>query len=250
MSNLRLGKLPPKIDPRALKLSRYLNAAALPPPRAATNWSDAVTSPWGMMGNDQLGDCTCAGLGHIVMAVTANARPTIVIPSDTEIIQMYETVGGYQPGNPNTDNGATELDALNFMRQSGLSGVKVDAFADVDQSKLDEVKMTVQLFGAAYIGVSIVQNDMDRFEAGLPWDVSANDGDSIGGHALPVFDFDPSGGNCVSWGRIQHFSWAWFAARCDEVHAPLFFDWIKAQGLSPSGFGLADLQSDLAAVSA
>ncbi|HTW88266.1 MAG TPA: hypothetical protein VMD75_09680 [Candidatus Binataceae bacterium] len=244
---MKLGKLPPKKDPRTLKLANYLNLAALPPLQTAVNWSDAVSAAWGMMDNDQIGDCTCAGLGHIVMAVTANTDG-IVIPSDDEVLAMYEEVGGYQPGNPATDQGATELDALNFMRNVGLSGVKVDAFADVDQSKLDEVKMTVQLFGAAYIGVQILQADMDNFQSGKPWDVGANDGAALGGHAIPIVDFDANGGNCVTWGQLQPFTWAWFAARCDEVHAPLFFKWISDLGTSPSGLNLPQLESDVQAV--
>lgn len=244
---MKLGKLPPKFDSRTLKLANYLVSSALPPLLPIVNWSDAVSVAWGMMDNDQLGDCTCAGLGHIVMTVTSNADG-IVVPTDAEILQMYEVVGGYQPGDPNTDQGATELDALNFMRQTGLAGVKVDAFADVDQSKLDEVKMTVQLFGAAYIGVNILQADMDNFRAGRPWDVGANDGAVLGGHAIPIVDFDESGGNCVTWGTLQPFTWRWFTARCDEVHAPLFFKWISDLGISPSGLDLARLESDVQAV--
>jgi hypothetical protein len=245
---MKLGKLPPKIDSRTLKLANYLDPAALPPLLPAVNWSDAVSAAWGMMDNDQLGDCTCAGLGHIVMAVTANADG-IVIPSDDEILKMYEFIGHYVPENPNSDQGATELDALNFMRNTGLSGVKVDAFADVDQSKLDEVKMTVQLFGAAYIGVQILQADMDNFQAGKPWEVGANDGAVLGGHAIPIVDFDANGGNCVTWGQLQPFTWTWFAARCDEVHAPLFFKWISGLGTSPSGLNLPQLESDVHSIS-
>ncbi|HUY19292.1 MAG TPA: hypothetical protein VMV15_08700 [Candidatus Binataceae bacterium] len=245
---MKLGKLPPKFDPRSLKLANYLDPAALPPLLPLVNWSDGVAGDWGTMGNDRIGDCTCAGLGHIVMTITSNADG-LVIPSDAEILQMYEAIGHYVPGDPNSDQGATELDALSFMRQTGLAGVKLDAFAEVDQSKLDEVKMTVQLFGAAYIGVSIMQADIDNFQGGKPWTVGANDGAMLGGHAIPIVDFDEGGGNCVTWGSLQSFTWDWFAARCDEVHAPLFFKWISDLGLSPSGFDLARLESDVQSVS-
>ena len=112
------------------------------------------------------------------------------------------------------------------------------------------MKLSVQLFGSAYIGVTITKADMAKFEAGLPWDISASDDNTVlGGHAIPIVDFDARGGNCVTWGRIQPFTWAWFAARCDEVHAPLFFKWISDLGTSPSGLDLTRLESDVRAVS-
>ncbi len=247
--NYKLGKLAPKIDARSLKLADYLDRAALPPLLEAVNWSDAVSAPWGMMGNDRLGDCTCAGFGHIVMTITANAG-NIAVPSDREILAMYEAVGGYRPGDESTDNGATELDALNFMRRTGLAGVTLDAFADIDPANLDHVKLAVQLFGSAYIGVQITRFDMAQFEAGSPWEVSSDDdGTVLGGHAIPIVDFNAAGGNCVTWGRVQPFTWEWFAARCDEAHAPLFFKWIDDLGTAPSGFDLKALEADVGAVS-
>jgi hypothetical protein len=242
--------LAPRADVRTLELAHYLDPAALPPLLPAVNWSDAVSAAWGMMGNDQLGDCTCAGLGHIVMAVTANAG-VMAVPSGAEILRMYETVGGYRPGDSSTDNGATELDALKYLRTVGLAGVRLDAFADIEAANLDHVKLSIQLFGSAYIGVQITRFDMAQFEAGAPWDVSSrDDGTVLGGHAVPIVDFDANGGNCVTWGRLQPFTWAWFSARCDEVHAPLFLKWISDMGISPSGFNLAQLESDVRAVSA
>lgn len=56
--NLKLGKHAKRHDPRTLKLAKYLTQ--LPPIPSAMNWSRNVPI-WGMMGNDQLGDCLGAG---------------------------------------------------------------------------------------------------------------------------------------------------------------------------------------------
>jgi hypothetical protein len=245
---MKLGKLPPRIDPRTLKLANYLDPATLPPLLPSVNWSNAVSAAWGMMGNDRVGDCTCAGLGHIVMAVTANAG-VMAVPSDAEILRMYEDIGGYRPGDSNTDKGATELDALLYISSTGLAGAMLDAFADVEAANLDYVKLAVQLFGSVYIGVQLTRFDIAQFEVGASWDVSTrDDGTVVGGHAVPILDFDARGGNCVTWGRLQPFTWAWFSARCDEVHAPLFFKWISDLGTSPSGLDLDRLERDVQAV--
>lgn len=248
----KLGKLPPKIDSRTLKLAKYIDRSKLPALLPAVNWSDAVSAEWGMMGNDSLGDCTCAAMGHIVMAITANAG-VMKTPSDAEVLAMYENIGGYKPGDESTDNGATELDALNYMRASGLAGVKLDAFADIGQTDLGIVKMAIQLFGPIYIGVAIKKSDMARFQAGLPWAIEPAEEDDpsntvLGGHAIPVLDFDAASGTCVTWGKLQLFTWAWFLARCDEVHAALFFDWISDLGTAPSGLDLKALEADLRAI--
>jgi hypothetical protein len=45
-------------------------------------------------------------------------------------------------------------------------------------------------------------------------------------------------------------TWAWFEKYCSEAYALVSKDWLSASGVSPSGFDLATLESDLKAVSA
>ena len=43
--NRRLGKLPPRLDPRTLKLAKYL-APGLPKPPAALDWTQGQQAGW------------------------------------------------------------------------------------------------------------------------------------------------------------------------------------------------------------
>jgi hypothetical protein len=242
--NFMLGKLPPKLDKRTLKLAHYLELNELPPLQSSVMNSPAVKVPWGMMFNDTEGDCTCAAMGHIVMAITANAG-AVVVPSDDQVQAMYEQIGGYVPGNASTDNGATELDACKYMQQTGLAGVKLDAFADITIINLTDLKYSVQLFGAAYIGVNLPQSAMDNFDAGQKLWSDTTDTNILGGHAVPLIDYDEVGPYCITWGQRQQMTWAWYAQYCDEAHAPLFL-----QGFKPSGLNLAALEADLKLVTA
>src|SRR5260221_729783 len=52
----KLGKKPAHHDPRTLLMANYLALPAIP---AARDWTGKASSAWGMMLNDQLGDCTC-----------------------------------------------------------------------------------------------------------------------------------------------------------------------------------------------
>ena len=239
----KLGKLSPRFDPRSLKLDRYLKVSALPALRDAVINSAAVKQAWGAMLNDSIGDCTCAGFGHIVMLISA-AMGKLVVPPDSEILSMYETIGGYKPGDASTDNGAVELDALKFMRNVGLSGVKLDAFADIEPDNRDYIKYSIQLFGSCYIGVSMPQSAMDASDNGELW-ANVSDTNIIGGHAIPLVDFDEQGPTCITWGQLQKMTWPWFEKYCDEAHAPLFL-----AGFPPSGFDVPALEADLKVVTA
>jgi hypothetical protein len=117
---LRLGRCAPRRDPRTLKLARYIPKLPGHPP--AKNWGISVPA-WGMMANDVLGDCTCASAGHIIMLHTA-ARGAPVKVADEDVIAAYSAIGGYKPGDPSTDNGAVELDALNYWRKTGIASMR------------------------------------------------------------------------------------------------------------------------------
>src|SRR5271156_3836654 len=77
---LKLGKQAARHDPRTLLLASY-TTASLPTAPASYDLTGKVQT-WGMMENDQLGDCTCAAAGHLIMEWTANAKKKIVTPTD------------------------------------------------------------------------------------------------------------------------------------------------------------------------
>ena len=62
---LKLGKQVARHDPRTLLLASYISAG-LPTPPPSFDLSGKVKA-WGMMDNDQIGDCTCAAAGHLIM---------------------------------------------------------------------------------------------------------------------------------------------------------------------------------------
>ena len=69
---MKLGKLAPKHDSRTLKLSSIFSPALGRPPAIDFDWTAALPSPAiGMMLNDQIGLCTCAGFAHLVQVMTA-----------------------------------------------------------------------------------------------------------------------------------------------------------------------------------
>src|SRR5579863_10642044 len=104
---LKLGKQDARHDPRALLLASYITPA-LPAPPTTFDLTSKMPADWGMMDNDQIGDCTCAAAGHLIMEWTANAGKKMVTPTDKQIVAAYSAITGYNPTTGANDNGANE----------------------------------------------------------------------------------------------------------------------------------------------
>jgi hypothetical protein len=83
-TEVKLGKHPVRHDPRTLLMAKYV-LPGLPPPPPTQDWGSKVGANWGMMGNDKIGDCTCAAAGHLVMDWTANTGKEVA-PSVQQIV--------------------------------------------------------------------------------------------------------------------------------------------------------------------
>lgn len=245
---MRLGKLAPRRDQRLLMLTKY--TVALPPSPETVDYSGKL-SALGVMGNDRLGDCTCAAVGHVIQTWTANAGTQAII-SDDEVLSLYEKACGYNPSNPSTDLGGVETDVLNYWRKNPdvVGGHELAAYAAVEPGNHADVQDAVWLFGAAYIGLALPLSCQSQDV----WTVPANGASgqaapgSWGGHAVPVIGYDARGLTCITWGGFKRMTWNFWDTYCDEAYGLIGKDWIAADGNAPSGFALAALMSDLASI--
>src|SRR5260370_14568426 len=112
---LKLGKGTARHDPRTLLLAAYVTPA-LPTPPASFDLTSKVGTSWRMMDNDQLGDCTCAAAGHLIMEWTANAGKKMVTPTDKQIVAAYSAITGHNPATRPNDNHAAQAHALKLWR--------------------------------------------------------------------------------------------------------------------------------------
>jgi hypothetical protein len=247
---LKLGKGTARHDPRTLLMASYLTPA-LPTPPANFDLTSTVKSPWGMMENDQIGDCTCAAAGHLIMEWTANAGKKMVVPTNKQIVAAYSAVTGYNPKTGANDNGAVELDVLNFWRQSGIAGHKIGAFVALEPSNHNHIMDAVYMFEGCYIGVELPISAQAQTQNHQPWSVppggTTGDGKpgSWGGHAIPVVAYDSRGVTVVTWGALQTMTWTFWEAYCDEAYAILSPDYMDDKQKAPQGFSISELQADL-----
>ncbi len=245
-----LGKKAPRHDPRTLMLARYLTAP-LPAPPPEVSWVVKVPN-WPMMMNNSIGDCTCAAAGHMLGQWSVYANPPGFTPSDQQILAAYEHVGGYNPADPSTDQGAYMLDVLKYWRNNGIAAHKIAAFVQVDPANDVEVRQAIELFGNIYIGLALPVSAQGQqawtVAAGGPDAGGDNEPGSWGGHCVPIMAASPHSLTCITWGQRLKMSHNFFKDYCDEAYAVLSTDWIEHTGQAPSGFNLAALQADLAAL--
>lgn len=251
---LKLGKSPARHDPRTLLFATYATPA-LPAPPPQLDLATAVKSAWGMMDNDQIGDCTCAAAGHMIMDWTASAQSKMFTPTDQQIVAAYSAITGYNPVTGANDNGAQEIDVLNYWRQQGIAGHKIQAFMALEPSNHTHVMDGVWIFGGSYIGLQLPKTAQAQTSNHQVWSVPPGGphGDgapgSWGGHAVPVVAYDARSLTVVTWGALQTMTWSFWAAYCDEAYAIISADYLEqknGQTVAPNGFNLQQLQQDLA----
>lgn len=243
-----LGKLARRWDWRTLQLSHYLDHA-LTVPAAVDNLSKVKAL--GMMLNDTLGCCVIAAQGHAVQTWTADGQGLEVTVPDSSILAGYERVGGYRPGDPQTDQGCDMLTALKDWKATGVGNAhhQIGAYAQLSTSKT-EIQASIAILGLAYIGIELPLSAQSQ--VGGVWDVATGPNGkpgSWGGHCVTVAAYDADGLTCITWGQPQKMTWAFYFAYADEAYGIVSADYLAA-GVDPAGLNLTQLQADLAAIAA
>ena len=251
MATFKLGKHKPTFDKRTLLFGTYLTKQLAPPP-ASKDYSQAVTT-WPMMGNDTNGDCTCAAAGHMIEEWTANNGHQEIL-QDAQILAAYRHFAGNNP-----DAGASMLDVLKYWRSHGIGSDKITAFVQLEPQNDTQAKDAINLFGNCYIGLALpnfaVAPGTDFLKTSWVVPPQGPIGDAApnpnNGHCVPAVGYDERNLYVVTWGALKMMSWQFYDAYADEAFAVLSDDWINTKvGTAPSGFDLAALKQDLAAIAA
>ena len=217
----QLGKAPAKTDARNFKLAALLK---VPPPVPPQFDFDLLHPgiPTPMFANDVHGDCVIAARAHLTLRFEDIEQGSVVMITDQAVLKEYFK----ETGGP--DTGLNILDSLNEWRKQGWRPTpqkktyKIHAFAQVTPKNHNEVKAAVYLLDAAYVGLALPQSAQAQIQAGQVWDVVGGSGsapNSWGGHCVITPGYNPTGPVCVTWGRKQQMTWAFFDKYCDEAYA-------------------------------
>lgn len=251
------GRLRPPHMYGLAKFGDAVNVAALPvPPEWSWNAANPANNYQGLgniLGNNEYGDCTCAGMAHILdreRGASGNAYAPI---------QTGATLWAYsQVTNPafniatgQNDNGADEITVLNWWQSHGFfqDGTgKIVGWATLDATNWEEVKAAAWLFDV-YLGVSLPAEWTQDVTA---WNV-AGPPQPNEGHCVVGVGYNSKSLLVDSWGYVIPVSWAAVKAYFTPPNGGAAYvvfteDSInKASGKAPNGFNVAQLMSYLAA---
>jgi hypothetical protein len=247
---MKLGRNARTHDPK-IKHMRAIYGKPLPIAPTSIDWTHNITN-FGVMLNDRLGCCTCAAVYHARQIWTANVLTEQTEP-DNCVLQLYEEATGYNPADPNTDQGGVEQYVLKYLLNTGFplrdgTRDKILGFMEINHRDINDVKLTIAEFGVAYIGFDVPNS---LFAAGDPpplWTVSQdpNLAATHGGHAIVLVAYDDEGPTCISWGSKYKMTWEFFMKYTDEVYAIVDSSWIANTGRTPLNIDLNELESLMA----
>lgn len=202
--------------------------------------------------NDQLGDCTCAGMGHCAGGQSNFGSGAELLFSDSQIEKLYEGSCGYVPGDPQTDQGGTLEGVLSYTKAnpSVIPGYNLDAYAQLRNLSWAGLTTGLKLFGTVYVAVNLPQSAEDQFNAGEPWTVSGN-GNIAGGHCICLTGFvgGTNSARWATWGKPdQPASMQWWNQYGVEAWVPYSKTWLRANGVAPNGLNETALLADMKSI--
>lgn len=213
---LKLGKLPARVDGRTLRLKSILRA--LPPPPASFDVDQNLPVPMldnNMYLNDQYGDCVIAGRAHMTLRFEDFEQSLILPITDQEVQDEYfKETGG-------SDSGLNMLLSMIAWRKGWIAAGKtysIYAFGALTSTDHLDISQTIYLLRGAYPGIQVPQSAIDQFNAGQTWDVVSNDGGIKGGHCIYLPYYDSDGVGCITWGKHQFMTWDFWDKYSDEAY--------------------------------
>jgi hypothetical protein len=196
-----------------LDLSDYLtadpdNIAETLPPAVHR---DLPGYPWGMLMNDTLGDCGEAMACHGIEAMRAIEGEAHVQFVDEDAERLYEHVGGYVPGDPDTDQGTDNKVLSQYWKNPGIycqankTRHKAPVSVYVDPSQLALTQLAIYEFMVCFRAVGLPMTAQKQTASG-EWELvdPKLKGDSAVGswgyHDIPLRSYDQNGLLVVTWG--------------------------------------------------
>lgn len=211
----KMGAVPSRHDPKTVLYKAVAKALTIADPRRVPKFHHDTrphNARWDILGNDEYGCCTFAGIARIMMNNAARKGHTLSITRKHVIAAYLDSTGG-------VDSGQMPINALNYCRSIGFklddgSVVKVVAYARVGDRDLYEQQSAMTTFGSLYVAAGLpLALDRDR---DLRWELTARDQfttddepRSMGGHAYPIFGFQRGEQFAVPWDQevIEEAPW-------------------------------------------
>jgi len=233
VQSFKYGRLP-AMRPAALSDLAVYATGKLPPPPSTCAVPSAA---YPMDGNDKYGDCTMAGVAHLMEAWNASFKQGAAVPSEQQIVAEFLKLNG-----GGADTGLVEANVLARWHREGLFGEKIAAYAPVDPKDILAIHQAIAEYGGCYLGIQCPQSAQEQFTNGEPWTYVP--GSPTEGHCIVGLGYDETHVECATWGGIAHVTYPFFAHYLDEAWAILSEQLVAAKK-DDLGIALETLQADL-----
>ena len=230
------GKLP--VQPTNLSNFTQYTKGTLPKPPAAFDYGHKV-SLFPMAANDQYGDCTIAGVIHMLQLAYAEVGKVFQYPGDQAVIDTYMRLSG------GADTGLILIDVLREWYTNGLFGVKLAGWAPVDIHNWDEMRSAAYCFGGLYVGVEMPANAEQQFERGQNWHVDEHTGSPVGGHCVTLSGLNRFGADLETWGAETGLTKGWWQRFGSEAYVVIPEVFVETGHGPLANIDIKTLQSDL-----
>jgi hypothetical protein len=209
--------------------------------------------PDSMWGNDQYGDCECAGRANYLLRLQRNQTGENIPLTDDDVIALYKSITGCVSPGDNNDTGMSTLQNLQSWKagwtlDKAWSGSTVasdrtfglDAYGYVDYTNQELIRAAIYLFGGVIWGVNLPQTAQEQTQNGGPWTVTGNPNDpndpaypgSWGGHCVYSKRFDADNIYVLTWDEEIQVTNEWIATYAMESYSVIdsLDAWLAANG--------------------
>ncbi len=249
MALFKLGLKPPRRDSIAMLFGTYFKPVELPavPHVFGRPW---LVRNWQLYGNDQYGDCYWAGAAHESMMLCADAAVNVPMFTTRSVLDDYAQATGFDAKHAeDTDLGTDMQVGCAYRQKTGIHDQlghrhKIDIYTALKPGDLTQLALAVYLFGIGGVGVQLPDTAETQFSYAEVWTVK-NGASIVGGHYIPCVGRNRVGNYLfLTWGRLQAATPEWVMEYMDQGAAFVSRERLKASGLSPQGFNLAQLEDD------
>ena len=254
MPQLMLGKKPPARLDTTISLTDHLDLTSGWPAVKAQGWEYApVPIPLDPLGNDEVGDCVIAMAMHYAQNETANTGNPLT-PTKKLALATYSAITGYNPNDPNTDQGTDiEGQLMPYWKAHGMPMIdstgktvyhKISGFAALDLTSIAQQRYASFTFGGVLWGINCPQSALDD-TSNWTYDPKSP---IAGGHGVNTMGQGAAGWHVNSWGLLIPGTWEFTRKLADEAYVVVSPAWLNSQGESPSGLDLNELLAAMAAL--
>jgi hypothetical protein len=218
-------------------LSHYANTNFPVPPKAFDYSTEVASYPMAL--NDQLGDCTLAGVIHMLQLAYAEIGEIFDYPGDEVVRDTYLHLTG------GADAGLVEHQVLQTWMRDGLFGTKIAAYAPINIQNRQEMAAACYAFGSLYLGVEMPPNAETQFETHQPWHIEGLPEKPTGGHCIVATGVNNLGIDHITWGDTESMTWEWWSTYGSEAWVVIPEVFVEADHGPVWDIDILTLQKDL-----